>query len=99
MVIGIQFRDQTEGEITEAVKGDLASEMAQWVANLSDGSKTFKKVVNLNENKTEEADVILSGIIESVQIEEPGISGKSIALAIYFFSGARFWSLCGAKSD
>jgi hypothetical protein len=82
MVIGIQFRDQTEGEITEAVKGDLAAEMAQWVANLFDGSKTFKTVVNLNENRTEEVDVILRGIIESIQIEEPGISGKSIALAI-----------------
>lgn len=82
LVIGIQFKDQTEREITEAVKGDLAAEMAHWVANFFDGSETFKKVVNLNENKTADVDVILRGIIESIRIEEPEISETSIALAI-----------------
>jgi hypothetical protein len=81
LVIGIQFTDQTEREITEAVKGDLATEMAQWLVNFLDKANAFKDVVNLNENEAEDVDVILAGIIESIQVEEPGISGDSIALA------------------
>jgi hypothetical protein len=38
--------------------------------------------VNLNENRTEDVDVILKGIIESISVEKPGISGVSIALAV-----------------
>lgn len=82
MVIGIQFKDKTEREITEAVKGNLASEMAHWLVNFLDKGKAFKEVVNLNENETEDVDVILRGIIESVRVEEPEISGTTIALAI-----------------
>lgn len=82
MVIGIQFKDKTETEITEAVKGNLASEMAHWLVNFLDKGKAFKEVVNLNENETEDVDVILKGIIESIRVEEPGISGHSIALAV-----------------
>jgi hypothetical protein len=82
LVIGIQFTDQTEREITEAVKGDLATEMAQWLVNFLDKANAFKDVVNLNENEAEDVDVILAGIIESIQVEEPGISGDSIALAM-----------------
>jgi len=82
LVIGIQFKDQTQREITEAVKGDLASEMAHWLVNFLDEGEAFKKVVNLNENRTEDVDVILKGIIESISVEKPGISGASIALAV-----------------
>jgi len=82
LVIGIQFKDKTETEITEAVKGNPASEMAHWLVNFLDKGKAFKEVVNLNENETEDVDVILRGIIESIRIEEPGISGHSIALAV-----------------
>jgi hypothetical protein len=83
LVLGIQFKDQTEREITKAVKGDLPSEMAHWLANFLDEGEAFKKVVNLNQNKNEEVDVILKGIIKSIWVEEPGISGASIAVAIF----------------
>jgi hypothetical protein len=82
LVIGIQFKDQTEREITEAVKGDLAAEMAQWLVSFLDKAKAFKDVVNLNENEVEDVDVILAGTIESIRVEEPEISGDSIALAM-----------------
>jgi len=82
LVIGIQFKDQTQREINKAVKGDLASEMAHWLVNFLDEGEAFKKVVNLNENRTEDVDVILKGIIESISVEKPGISGVSIALAV-----------------
>lgn len=83
LVIGIQFKDQTEREITKAVKGDLASEMAHWLVNFLDEGEAFKKVVNLNQNKNEEVDVILKGIIKSIWVEDPGISGASIAVAVF----------------
>ena len=82
LVIGIQFKDQTQREINKAVKGNLASEMAHWLVNFLDEGEAFKKVVNLNENRTEDVDVILKGIIESISIEKAGISGASIALAV-----------------
>lgn len=81
LVIGIQFKDKTETEIAKSVKGNLVSEIAQWLVNSLDKGKAFKEVVNLNENEAEDVDVILAGIIESIRVEEPGISGDSIALA------------------
>ena len=81
LVIGIQFKDKTETKIAKSVKGNLVSEMAQWLVNFLDNGKAFKEVVNLNENEAKDVDVILAGIIESIRVEEPGISGDSIALA------------------
>jgi hypothetical protein len=82
LAIGIQFKEQTQGEITKLVKGDLASEMAHWLVNFLDEAEAFRKVVNLNQNKTEDVDIILEGVIKSIQVEEPGISGTSIAVAV-----------------
>jgi hypothetical protein len=84
LVIGIQFKDLISGETTEAIKDDLASEMANWFVNVLDEGNNFKKVVNLHENKGEEVDVILRSIIKSVKVEKPGISGTSKALAIFY---------------
>ncbi|MCK4814699.1 caspase family protein, partial [bacterium] len=84
LVIGIQFKDQTARGTTEAIKGDLASEITNWFVNFLEEDKNFKKVVNFNQNKSEEVDVILKGIIKSIRVEEPGISGASKALAIFY---------------
>jgi uncharacterized caspase-like protein len=84
LVMGIQFKDQTEREVTEAVKGDLALEMADWFVSFLDEGRNFKKVVNLNQSAAEEVDVILKGTIKSITVEEPGISGTSKALAIFY---------------
>ncbi len=84
LVIGIQFKDQTARKTTEAIKGDLASDVSDWLVNCLDENRNFKKVVNLNKNKAEEVDIILRGIIKSIRLEEPGISGTSKALAIFY---------------
>ena len=84
LVIGIQFKDQTEREIIKAVKGELALETAEWFVDFLKEDRNFRRVVNLNQNPTEEVDVILRGTIKSITIEEPGISGTSTALAIFY---------------
>lgn len=84
LVIGIQFKDETSAETTKAIKGDLALEVSSWFVNSLREDDIFKRVVNLNKDKGQEVDVILKGIIKSIKMEAPGISGGSKALAIFY---------------
>ena len=84
MVIGIQFKDESSRETTKAIKGDIASDVSSWLVNSLREDEIFKKVVNLNKDKGEEVDVILKGLIKSIKMEAPGISGGSKALAIFY---------------
>jgi uncharacterized caspase-like protein len=84
LTIGIQFKDTAMSESTKDVEGDLALETAEWLANFLAEGNNFKKVVNLNKNKDEEVDVILRGIIKSIDLQEEGISATSKALGIFY---------------
>ena len=84
ITIGIQFKDETARSDTENISGDLASEVADWLTNRLTEEKKFKNVVNLNKNKSEDVDVVLRGIIKQIKLENPGISGTSKVLAIFY---------------
>ncbi len=84
LAIGIHFKDQTTKTASEFIKGDLALEVSNWFVERLEKKNHFKTVANLNANKTEEVDIILKGIIESIRLKEPGISGASKALAILY---------------
>jgi len=84
ITVGIQFKDETAKGDTENISGDLASEVADWLTNRLNEEKKFKNVVNLNKNKSEAVDVILKGIIKQIKLEDPGISGTSKVLAIFY---------------
>jgi len=84
LAIGIQFKNESPRETTKAIKGDLASEVSSWFVYSLEEDKVFKKVVDLNREKGEEVDVILKGVIKSIMLDAPGISGASQALAIFY---------------
>jgi hypothetical protein len=84
LTIGIQFRDTTMTEASKDIEGDMALETAEWLTNFLAEGDNFKKVVNLNKNKDEEVDVILRGIIKSIDLQGEGISSASKALAIFY---------------
>jgi hypothetical protein len=84
LVLGIQFKDESSRETTKAIKGDIAADVSSWLVNSLEEDAIFTKVVNLNEDKSQEVDVILKGIIKSITMEAPGISGGSKALAIFY---------------
>lgn len=81
LVVGIQFIGQGT---YSGLKGDLASETASWLTNILEEGKYFIKVVNLNQVKNEKVDVILRGIIRSVDVRTPEISGTSKVLGIFY---------------
>jgi hypothetical protein len=83
-VIGIQVKDATPGASTKHIKGDLAAEMARWLADFFKEGHNFKDVVNLHEDTATDIDLILQCYIKSIRLEEPGISGISKALAIFY---------------
>ncbi|MGB2764529.1 MAG: caspase family protein [Candidatus Aminicenantaceae bacterium] len=84
LVIGIQFTDETPSEATKSIKGDFAAEVTNWCVKSLEEDKIFKRAVNLYKNKSAEVDVILKGIIKSIKVDEPGISGLSSVLAIFY---------------
>ena len=83
-VIGIQIKDTMSQADTKYIKGDLANEMARWLVNFFEEGKNFKQVVNLHEDKTTDVDLIFQCYLKSIRLEEPGISGISKALAIFY---------------
>jgi len=83
-VLGIEFKDTAVSETTKDIEGDLALELAAWLTNFLVEGDNFKKVVNLNKDKNEEVDIILRGIIKSVELEGEGVSSTSKSLAIFY---------------
>jgi len=84
LVLGIQVKDTTPRADTEHIEGDLAFEMAEWLVDYFEEGQNFKQVVSLNDDPTIRVDMILQCYLKSIRLEEPGISGVSKALAIFY---------------
>ncbi len=82
--IGIKFVNQVHNKTTRLIKGDLAAELSVWFVKYLKDNKIFTEVVNLNASGRKDVDIELEGVIKSLNVHDPGISGTSSALALFY---------------
>ncbi len=84
LAIGIEFVNQVNNKTTKLIEGDLATELSIWFVEYLEDNEVFKEVVNLNTSYKKDLDVKLKGVIKSLNVHDPGVSGVSSALGFFW---------------